>query len=424
MPSISLKSQHKEKEDLAQGQGQGQGQDLVHIHDLDPIPDLFRLQTLVIHHFHHVVTTANLRKLTRRLQVQGVRVVPAIVGLDPGHTLDLDRDRLKESDRVIILPGTEAGVTTEAVVISIEAGAGAVVETETRERVGTGVGTGVETGVETGARIQTVVKIAAIAITRNRLVPEETLDHAPDLDHGLHRATLADTAVVATTITVAAAARAVEVTIGVNDLDDPDLDLGLGHCPPIDLAIPNLLDLNQTVIVSVGSTAAVAAKSKKERKSHSSKAYGTYGILTPADMWNKENEFQAWLMEVKKLNPETIPHNKMKDHFIGFMEDYNTVTMPHEKFYNLTKWEDRQRAIRMGEPLPESAQGSVNLMNDEEMLRMKQRDKRKMNISSQPQVLMTQSQLQELRKVSHERVEADKLRKMGFDAGRKGVRYE
>ncbi|KAG0019074.1 hypothetical protein BGZ80_006331 [Entomortierella chlamydospora] len=141
-------------------------------------------------------------------------------------------------------------------------------------------------------------------------------------------------------------------------------------------------------------------------------------------MWNKENEFQAWLMEVKKLNPETIPHNKMKDHFIGFMEDYNTVTMPHEKFYNLTKWEDRQRAIRMGEPLPESTQGSVNLMNDEEMLRMKQRDKRKMNVSSQPQILMTQSQLQELRKVSHERVEADKLRKMGFDTGRKGVRYE
>ncbi|KAG0307688.1 hypothetical protein BGZ97_000314 [Linnemannia gamsii] len=141
-------------------------------------------------------------------------------------------------------------------------------------------------------------------------------------------------------------------------------------------------------------------------------------------MWNKESEFQAWLMEVKHLNPETIPQNKMKEHFVGFMEDYNTVTMPHEKFYNLSKWEDRQRAIRMGEPLPEDKQGSVNLMNDEEQLRMKQRDRRKTNLSSQPQILMTQSQLQELRKVSHERVEADRLRKLGLDAGRKGVRYE
>ncbi|KAF9281800.1 hypothetical protein BGZ68_006428 [Mortierella alpina] len=174
-------------------------------------------------------------------------------------------------------------------------------------------------------------------------------------------------------------------------------------------------DRNLTAIV-------VGIKSKK--KSHSSKEYGTHGILTASDMWNKENEFQAWLIEVKGMNPETIPQTKMKEHFLGFMEDYNTVTMPHEKFYNLTQWEDRQRAIRMGEPLPKDKQGAVNLMNDEEQLRMKQRDRRKMNLSTQPQILMSQSQLQELRKVSHERVEADRLRKMGFDAGRKGVRYE
>jgi len=129
-------------------------------------------------------------------------------------------------------------------------------------------------------------------------------------------------------------------------------------------------------------------------------------------------------MEVKKLNPETIPQTKMKEHFVGFMEDYNTVTMPHEKFYNLDKWEERQRAIRMGEPLPEAKPGSVNLMNDEEQLRMMQRDRRKTNLLSQPQTYMTHGQLQELRKVAHERVEADKLRKMGFDAGSRGVRYE
>ncbi|KAF9937110.1 hypothetical protein BGZ65_001788, partial [Modicella reniformis] len=165
-------------------------------------------------------------------------------------------------------------------------------------------------------------------------------------------------------------------------------------------------------------------KSKREKGSRASKEYGTYGVLTPADMWNKEGEFQAWLMEVKNLNPETIPQSKMKEHFVGFMEDFNTVTMPHEKFYNLNKWEERQRAIRMGEPLPEEKQGSVNLMNDEEQLKMKHRDRRKTNLSNQPQILMTQSQLHELRKVAHERVEADRLRKMGFDAGNRGVRYD
>ncbi|KAF9436011.1 hypothetical protein BGZ76_005024 [Entomortierella beljakovae] len=205
-----------------------------------------------------------------------------------------------------------------------------------------------------------------------------------------------------------AVVKVVEAIIKVSDLDAPG--------PDLDLVLPT----DQVQILQI--TIQIMIKSKKEKKSHSSHAYGTHGILTPADMWNKDDEFRAWLLEVRKLNPETIPHNKMKDYFVGFMEDFNTVTMPHEKFYNLSKWEDRQRAIRMGEKIPE--QGGVNLLNDEEQLRLKQRDKRKMNVSSQPQIMMTQSQLQELRKVSHERVEADRLRKLGLDAGRKGVRYE
>ncbi|KAF9573037.1 hypothetical protein EC968_009087 [Mortierella alpina] len=231
-------------------------------------------------------------------------------------------------------------------------------------------------------------------------------------------------AVVVTAIIAAAANPKANVLLVAPDLDpDPDHD----RHPQMERVIRTLRDRNQTEIVigigSAGSTV-VERRIKSKRKSHSSKEYGTHGILTASDMWNKENEFQAWLIEVKGLNPETIPQTKMKEHFLGFMEDYNTVTMPHEKFYNLTQWEDRQRAIRMGEPIPKDNQGTVNLMNDEEQLRMKQRDKRKMNLSTQPQILMSQSQLQELRKVSHERVEADRLRKMGFDAGRKGVRYE
>ncbi|KAG0243613.1 hypothetical protein BGW41_001824 [Actinomortierella wolfii] len=163
-------------------------------------------------------------------------------------------------------------------------------------------------------------------------------------------------------------------------------------------------------------------KSKKESVNKASKEYGTYGILTPADMWNKESEFQAWLMEVKNLNPETIPQNKMKEHFVGFMEDYNTVTMPHEKYYDLEKWETRQRAIRMGEPIPESQQGKVNLWNDQEQLRMQQRDKRRANASSTP-MYVTTSMLEEMRRSQHERVETDRLRRMGFDTTRKGGRH-
>jgi hypothetical protein len=66
-------------------------------------------------------------------------------------------------------------------------------------------------------------------------------------------------------------------------------------------------------------------------------------------------EFQAWLIEVKKMDVETLPNTKRKDMFNTFMEgmlflflsemlmaalpkanlwrsiDFNTATMPHEK---------------------------------------------------------------------------------------------
>ncbi|KAG0269695.1 hypothetical protein DFQ27_002659 [Actinomortierella ambigua] len=142
-----------------------------------------------------------------------------------------------------------------------------------------------------------------------------------------------------------------------------------------------------------------------------------------SSMWNKESEFQAWLMEVKHLNPETIPQTKMKEHFVGFMEDYNTVTMPHEKFYDLEKWETRQRAIRMGEAVPDPQQaGKVNLWDDQEKLRQQQRDKRRLNASNTP-MYVTTSMLEEMRRSQHELVGADRLRRMGFDTSRKGGRH-
>ncbi|KAG0233806.1 hypothetical protein BGW42_007177 [Actinomortierella wolfii] len=232
---------------------------------------------------------------------------------------------------------------------------------------------------------------------------------------------------------VAAAAAAIDTNDESDLALDQDLDQGLHRptrpCPRLITAAQIQMTVAVVTVATViaagagaGAEAGAGRKSKKESVNKASKEYGTYGILTPADMWNKESEFQAWLMEVKNLNPETIPQNKMKEHFVGFMEDYNTVTMPHEKYYDLEKWETRQRAIRMGEPIPESQQGKVNLWNDQEQLRMQQRDKRRANASSTP-MYVTTSMLEEMRRSQHERVETDRLRRMGFDTTRKGGRH-
>ena len=41
-------------------------------------------------------------------------------------------------------------------------------------------------------------------------------------------------------------------------------------------------------------------------------------------LYNKEQEFRAWLVEERKINPETITKDQTKKEFARFAEDYNT----------------------------------------------------------------------------------------------------
>ena len=46
-------------------------------------------------------------------------------------------------------------------------------------------------------------------------------------------------------------------------------------------------------------------------------------------MYNKEQEFRAWLVEERKINPETISKDQTKKEFARFVEDYNTGMSEH-----------------------------------------------------------------------------------------------
>ncbi|KAI8647748.1 hypothetical protein BD408DRAFT_357128, partial [Parasitella parasitica] len=161
-------------------------------------------------------------------------------------------------------------------------------------------------------------------------------------------------------------------------------------------------------------------KSKKTKSSSIGDQWGKFGIIHEADLFTKEAEFQAWLIEVKHANVETLNNNKRKEMFIDFMEDYNTATMPHEKFYNLQQWERRQEAIRMGEkPIPTG--DFFDFKNDEEKLKLVD----KTAASRQPTLKLSEEQIKELTRVNRERVEADRMRKMGLKPKESmGVRYE
>ena len=67
-------------------------------------------------------------------------------------------------------------------------------------------------------------------------------------------------------------------------------------------------------------------------------------------MPEKQEEFLAWLSEVKGVNQEALRPWEMKEHFSSYVEDFNTATLPNEKYYNLRTWylKDEARKAREG----------------------------------------------------------------------------
>ena len=73
--------------------------------------------------------------------------------------------------------------------------------------------------------------------------------------------------------------------------------------------------------------------------------YGAHGIIRETDIYTKSAEFQRWAMEVKKLDVENMPKQEEKELFTDYMEDYNTATLPHRKYYDLEAYE-REKAMK------------------------------------------------------------------------------
>lgn len=67
--------------------------------------------------------------------------------------------------------------------------------------------------------------------------------------------------------------------------------------------------------------------------------FGKYGILKATDYNRMQRTFEIWLAEVKGIHAFTGPKWELQKYFDEYREDYNTVTLPHIKYYNYEKWE-------------------------------------------------------------------------------------
>ncbi|KAG8984228.1 hypothetical protein FRB90_005458, partial [Tulasnella sp. 427] len=149
--------------------------------------------------------------------------------------------------------------------------------------------------------------------------------------------------------------------------------------------------------------------------------WGKYGTITEADIFTKEQEFHAWLLEEKMVNPETLSKAQLKKHFSSYMEDYNTATLPHEKYYALESFEQRMAAVRAGETLPPDDFG-YDAKAD--MDAHKARTTRKSR-ADESETYLSKDQLMELRKVQNERAQVGKMKLLGLDVKQNfGVRMD
>jgi hypothetical protein len=88
-------------------------------------------------------------------------------------------------------------------------------------------------------------------------------------------------------------------------------------------------------------------KRRRKEKKKKSKAsappnkptFGQYGIIKASDMHKKQRSFQVWLAEVKGIHDFNGPRWELQNYFADYMEDYNTATMPHVKYYDYDAWE-------------------------------------------------------------------------------------
>lgn len=106
--------------------------------------------------------------------------------------------------------------------------------------------------------------------------------------------------------------------------------------------------------------------------------FGKYGIIREENFFAKQREFEVYMVEVKGM-PGIMGQSKREIMvcFKDYIEDFNTATMPHEKYYNYEAWEMNEYRQQQLDKQRRTVSGTVKAsFNDEserfaEMRRLK-----------------------------------------------------
>lgn len=126
------------------------------------------------------------------------------------------------------------------------------------------------------------------------------------------------------------------------------------------------------------------------------------------------------MVEERKINPETISKDRTKKEFAVYVEDYNTATLGHEKYYDMDKYMIKLNMIRSGQTLPDESSGY------DPMADMKAHSSSLKSTTKEPQEsYLSPQEVAELRRIEAERTEISKRRLLGMNVPKNmGVRTE
>ena len=88
---------------------------------------------------------------------------------------------------------------------------------------------------------------------------------------------------------------------------------------------------------------------------------------------SEQQEFYLWLRDEKQIEPESQPPFELTKLWEDFAEDFNTVTLPNDKYYNLDAWEGKQMRKRKKESAGQDLQAKAfSIADDERELQARQ----------------------------------------------------
>lgn len=163
---------------------------------------------------------------------------------------------------------------------------------------------------------------------------------------------------------------------------------------------------------------------KKEHSKLSSEAnssFGKYGIIRDSDLMNNnkvKRSFEIWLEEVKGVPlGANVSKYEVANYFKDYAEDFNTATLPHEKYYDYDKWEMEDYTRQKEESHAKSSVLGDEFEHREEMKRKAEEKKRKE--FETVKLLMSKDKIEDMKRQARLKAELANAYRVGDEETRK-----